>query len=75
MCFYGVQAERSKNDWISWRKEVLRHGSLDSRAPDPPDVLVCPEISFSQAYIWLQKEVDHRYRDRLESTGLFADGL
>lgn len=75
MCFYGVQAERSKNDWISWRKEVLRHGSLDSRAPDPPDVLVCPEISFSQAYIWLQKEVDHRYRDRLESTGLFTDGL
>mmetsp|Transcript_41319 Transcript_41319/g.96406 ORF Transcript_41319/g.96406 Transcript_41319/m.96406 type:complete len:647 (-) Transcript_41319:190-2130(-) len=75
MCFYGVQAERSKNDWISWRKEVLRHGSLDSRAPDPPDVLVCPEISFSQAYIWLQKEVDHRCRERLESTGLFADGL
>ncbi|CAE7828846.1 ALG9 [Symbiodinium sp. CCMP2456] len=66
MCFYGVQAERSKNDWISWRQEVLRHGSLDSRAPDPPDVLVCPEISFSQAYTWLQKEVDHRYRDRLE---------
>ena len=69
-CFYQAQAGRSRKDWINWRREVLRHGSLDSRAPDPPEVLVYPEISFAQAYTWLQKEVEYRLRDRQDSNVL-----
>ena len=74
-CFYEAQAERSKKDWINWRKEVLRHGCLDSRAPDPPEVLVFPEVSFAQAYIWVQKEVEHRLREKTESTTAMLDGF
>ena len=72
--FYAAQAERSKKDWINWRKEVLRHGSLDSRAPDPPEVLVYPEISFAPAYIWLQKEVENRLRERQDALAPLVEG-